>query len=353
MKKYFLVGVSALLALPGCEEDFDVAAPYKDITVVYGFMDKLDTVHYIRVQKAFLVERKCAIDMAKEADSSFYKDITVKMQEVSDKGVVVEQVLSRVDLNLEGSTKNPPANSQGFFTSPSWGYRYERHLDHFKLYRLIIANNVTGRIDSSELLTIVNSDTARGNNNNFYISDFTKPLELDFARTSTGFEYTLRGTMPKNGYAAEGKVRFNYLEKNTATNTEERKSVEYVFDEKQYPETTTFILKTANRTLHSFLVDAIGPAPANVERYMGKCDITIYAVNRALYNYKEINRAQSGGLTGDQVKPLFTNMRGGNALGLIGSRTYRYYEGATISSNTIDTLRLNSLTKSLNIVGKE
>ena len=100
MKKYFLVGVSALLALTGCEEDFDVAAPYKDITVVYGIMDKLDTVHYIRVQKAFLDERKSAIDMAKEADSSFYKDITVKMQEVSDKGVVVEQVLSRFDLNL-------------------------------------------------------------------------------------------------------------------------------------------------------------------------------------------------------------------------------------------------------------
>jgi hypothetical protein len=353
MKKYFLIGISSLLALTGCEEDFEVAAPYKDITFVYGIMDKLDSVHYIRIQKAFLDENKNAIDMAKEADSSFYKDITVHMQEVENGKVVNDAVLTRVKLEDEGFPKNPPANDQGFFTSPSWAYRYDRKLDHFKLYRLIVSNNATGRNDSSELLAIVNSDTAKGNNNNFFINDFTKPLELDFGRSSSGFEYQLRGTMPKNGYAVEGKIRFHYLEKNVLTNTETRKSAEYIFDQKQFPETTTFILKAANRSLHSFLFDAIGPAPTGVERYLGKCDITVYAVNRALYNYMQVNKAQSGGLTGDQIKPIFTNMRGGDALGMLASRTYRYYEGATISNNTIDSLKLNSLTKSLNIVGKD
>jgi hypothetical protein len=262
-------------------------------------------------------------------------------------------MLTRVDLNHEGHIKNPPANSQGFFTSPNWGYRYDKKLDHFKLYRLIITNNATGRIDSSELVRIVNSDTAKGNNNNFFINDFTKPLEIDFARSASGFEYQLRGTMPANSYAVEGKIKFNYLEKNIATNTEERKSVEYIFDQRQVPPTTTFILKVPNRSLQSFLADAIGAAPANVERYMGRCDITVYAVSQALYNYMQIAKAQSGGLTGDQIKPGFTNMRGGNALGMLASRTYRFYQGATISNTTIDTLKINSLTKNLNIVGKE
>src|ERR1044071_7961899 len=81
MKRFFLLGLTALIALTGCEKDFEVAAPYKDIMLVYGIIDPLDSAHYIRIQKAFLDENKSAIEMSKIPDSSYFSNLAVKIQE--------------------------------------------------------------------------------------------------------------------------------------------------------------------------------------------------------------------------------------------------------------------------------
>jgi hypothetical protein len=358
MKKYLLPGIIAVLTMTGCSEDFKIAAPYKDITVVDGILDRQDTAHYIRIQKAFLDESKSAIDMSKIPDSSFYDSLNVKMQEFSIEGKLISETpLNRVDLTTEGYPKNPAANNQGFFTVPSYAYKYKHQLDAFRKYKLVIFHNKSGRTDSSQLVQVVNSDTAKGNSNNFIINDFTKAnLQIDFAKTTlASHEYILRGqSTPRGGYMLEGKIRFHYVDSNLVTGAGTRKSVDlYLPSEKPtYPETTPFILKIPNKTIYSFLRDAMGLPATNVARYFTVCEIFVYCGSAVLYNYQQIALAQSGGLTGDQVKPLYTNMTGEDALGILASKTSRYYPNAIISDVTIDSLMLNSVTQPLNIKGR-
>src|SRR5687768_1893340 len=104
---FIMLAAIFLTQATGCSEDFEVAAPYKDITIVYGLLDVKDTAHYIRIQKAFLDESKSAIGMAKEADSSFYNQLDVKVLELNSGSLTKLIQLTRVDLADEGYPKDP------------------------------------------------------------------------------------------------------------------------------------------------------------------------------------------------------------------------------------------------------
>jgi hypothetical protein len=166
--------------------------------------------------------------------------------------------------------------------------------------------------------------------------------------------YSLIGTKPLNGSTFEGKMRFHYVDKNMIDGTETKKYVDMYIDAKAStnPENTSYTLETHNKTFYSFLRDEIGLPAANIARYIGKVDVWVYAGSQELANYELITNSQSNGLTGDQIKPHYTTMKSKDALGIIGSRSFRLYENATLSDNTIDSLTLNPLTAPLNIKGR-
>jgi len=357
MKKLFIpLVMAAAVAMTGCSEDFEVAAPYKDVTVVYGILDPLDTAHYIRIQKAFLDENKSAIDMSKVPDSSYYESLTVTMKEFSDArgAAYVRSVpLSAVDMNFEGFVKDQPANEQGFFQSPNKAYKFKMDLNPNYSYRLIIQNNKTGNIDSSDLLLMVNPDSTKGTNR-FYISAFNNATySIDFSKTALNNPtFSLLGNAPLNSRFLEGVIRFHYVEKNISTSATTAKYVDYKFDRDDQP-TTQFKLEVNTRNIYGYLADAIGTAPANVERYMDSCDVFVYAGDNYLYTYEQVNMAQSGGIAADQIKPYYTNIKStSKAVGIVGSRTYRVFNNAPLTQATVDSLMTNPITSGLNIKGR-
>lgn len=104
-----------VIGFSACNDKLNIAAPYKNITVVYGLLNIADTAHYIRIQKAFMDENKSAIDMAKVADSSFYGALKVSVKEISAAGVLLNTIpLDKVDLLNEGYPKDQGA----FFQHP-------------------------------------------------------------------------------------------------------------------------------------------------------------------------------------------------------------------------------------------
>jgi len=62
-----------------CSTDIDLNADYKDITVVYGLLDKGTDLQYIKVNKAFLGDAPVA-EMAAVSDSFTYKSATVMLK---------------------------------------------------------------------------------------------------------------------------------------------------------------------------------------------------------------------------------------------------------------------------------
>jgi hypothetical protein len=351
MKKHFLPLIAALIFLGSCKEDFEVSAPYKDITVVYGILNKKDIAHYIRIEKAFLDEKKSAIDMSKVPDSSFYNNLTVTMQEV--KGSTLTTIpLDLVDLD---TVKGYEKQAGEFFTSPNWAYKFTNTLSADANYRLLIKNNNTGRTDSSELLGIVNSDSIRSTPGNFYLNDsriYSSSYVIEFARTNDAYKYQLFGNTPKNGKLLEGHIIFNYIDSNVITGVLVKKSLDYLFATDTREPNTQFTLEVQNKLIYSFLIDAMGSAPANIVRLMDSCDLLIYSGSYELYKYQQTVSGQNAGLTGEQIKPSYTNMKGTNSLGLLGSRAYVRYTNIGIEGITLDSLKANPLTKPLNIKGR-
>lgn len=82
-----IAGLISIFSFLSCETDFDVTAEWEDITIVYGLLSQNDSVHQIKVNKAFLGDGNL-IEYAGIEDSSIYdSDITVKLQELDDNGV--------------------------------------------------------------------------------------------------------------------------------------------------------------------------------------------------------------------------------------------------------------------------
>ena len=185
MKKLLLsfLVLSSVLGFQSCSEDFEVAAPYKPVTVVYGMLNMKDTAHYVRIQKTFLDENKNAFDMAKVSDSNFYKeaDIEVMIKELSGNAVVGQPImLKRVEMTAEGYPKDPGT----FFTSPNYAYKFKHPLNPAYTYRLVINNKATNTMDSADIKLVDSAKVRLSGNNNI-------KREIKFASSGAGQMFVL------------------------------------------------------------------------------------------------------------------------------------------------------------------
>lgn len=365
MKKLLFPLIAILLFAASCKDDFKVAAPYKTITVVYGMINRDDTAHYFRIEKAFMDENKSAIELAAIPDSSFFDSLTVTMKEYFEDGTFIRSMpLYRVDLNQEGYPKDA-AGFQGFFTAPSYAYKLKipkaggtptanDSLEPFKQYRLIVYNAATKETDSTDFLRVVNSRASKNNPSDFYIAAFgNASYTLSFAKTDFRASTNIVVNMPKNAKIVEGIIRFHIVETNAATGIKTRKAADFHFDsESNAGLGEDFSLTTSNSAFYGFLRDELGTAGANITRQLDSCDIFIYAGSYELYNYMTIANVQNSSLLGDQIKPVFTNIRGANAQGLVASKALRAARNIPIDDNTIDSIKVNAMTKDLAITGR-
>jgi len=339
---FILLSCSLLTGAISCSEDFQVTAPYKDITFIYGFLDMRDTAHYIRIQKAFLDENKSAIDMAKEADSNFYNSLEVRIKELSGTNVVWSDLLTRVDMNQEGY----PKDSGVFFSTPNYAYKFKRPLNANYKYRLVVSNLATGDVDSSEISII---DTADMEISEIYSTGY----KIRFDRTSPSnlAKFQIVAKAGPDARYLESMLRFHWTEKNLNDGSSTDKSANFRFATEPVEKVNAQqSLDVQNTSIYAFLRDAIKPAPAGVERYLDSVDLFVYAGGVDYYNYIATSLIQAG-ITADQAKPTFTNILGDDVYGMFSTRTIKFRLNIPIDSTTLDSIQANPLTSPLNVRG--
>lgn len=354
MKKSFLaVGVLSLFLMASCKEDFNVAAPYKQITVVYGMLDMMDTAHYVRIQKAFLDENKSAIQMSQNADSIYFPDgvISVHFKELNASGALLsEEEMQRVDLNTEGYPKEGGA----FANSPSIGYKSKKVLNPNNKYRLVIHNLQTGEVDSAETFVI--------NNANLYINQtaFNPLYKLNFSRPTPKSVLNLTVHVPQNptGYTGravatyfEGALQVRYATKQGGVLTLD--SVTYAFPGAQ-PNADAggvFNMSVEHDDILKFLAAAIPAAAPGEERLLDSANLIVWAAGPDYSNYRQF-AATEGGITADQIRPVYTNIRGRDVYGLFSTRTMYLKRNVLIDAPTLDTLSSSPGLQHLRFTGR-
>jgi len=333
----------AAIGFQSCSEDFEVAAPYKPVTIVYGMLDMRDTAHYVRIQKAFLDQNKSAFDMAKEADSNFYKesDVDVVIKEYAGGTIVGSPItLTRVNMDNEGY----PKESGTFFTAPNYAYKFKASLNPAHSYRLVINNKLNNSMDSAEVRIV------DANKLSLFEGD-TIQRAISFPHPTTTEKSSLTLDPMSIGVAdyIEVVLRFRWNVRETLSGTVTKDSADFDFASISGDEIKSLKLQTESAKLYNFLVGAMGPAAPGTERKLDSCRVFLKGYGKEFYNYVKTLEIQSSGLTADQIKPAYTNIRGKDVFGLFGSRTTKTYNRVYVDKNTLEMLMTNT---SLNITGR-
>lgn len=340
MKKLLLLLPVLALVMAACSNDFEVAAPWKEIPVAYAILSPKDTAHYVRVEKAFLDPETSALTIAQIPDSLYFPEnaITVWLERPATHTRVQ---LTRVDGTLEGY----PRKGGIFATQPNWLYKVKSpagsNLTPGELYRLII-QRTDGRPDITAETTIPNDF--------MYVSPnpAQSPPLISFIPSSlTNVEWRCDA----NSVLFQIIFRIRYREENANGSLIGRDTL--VWDAPFTIELTNLagssnfrgLAKIAPTDFYRFLKASIDSVANPPFRYFDAVDITLIGGGKEIKNYQTIAAANLG-LTGAEVLPTYTNLSEG--YGIFTSKNSANLNTVKITPITVDSMSNHPLTRHLN-----
>lgn len=150
MKKYLYGLLAASLFFTACETDIDINADWKDTSLVLGVFSTTDSIHYLRIHKAYLDPERSAFEVAQIKDSLYYNSLDVTIEQVRNNVILNTFTCERIDTNIL---------ENGIFASPEavlYRFRSGTILDSSSTYRLRVATPFN-TIVTSELNPIGNA----------------------------------------------------------------------------------------------------------------------------------------------------------------------------------------------------
>lgn len=114
-----LAAFTALLAMTSCKEDIEFNGEFEETAVVYGLLDQADSIHYIKITRAFGGSNN-ALEVAQIEDSSYFTDIVVVVDELVNGSVARSWTLDDTTLTNkeEGVFYSPDQKVYYFKTTP-------------------------------------------------------------------------------------------------------------------------------------------------------------------------------------------------------------------------------------------
>ncbi len=355
--KRLVIGIFAILVLASaCKTDFEVNAPWKDITVVYGLLNQNDSIHYIKVNRAFLGEENAEV-MALERDSSEYDtteiDVTI---EVRQNGTYLKKYTLEAiqDSNKASGTFYGPIQTLYYFVDPNLGKAGNgSDLDPAADYKLVIKKNETGEVVTSSTPLVQSFDFA---NKGFWNKPLSNPPKVNFYYN--GFYQPFKQAKWKsavNGRRYQLKVTFHYYEKPAGQSGPlTHKTLDWLFPIVKAPdldggdEIGTVI---EGEDFYKYVANKLEPVSVsnNVDRCIGSLDFKVSVGGEDLNTYLDVNEPSTGIV---QERPEYTNVFDGNGKEQAGIFSCNYSiikEGAILTkegtqSNAVTELKSGTYT---------
>lgn len=319
MKKLFVALSVSLALFSSCSTDFDIIGPYKDNTIVFGLLDKNESIHFIKVNKSFLGTGN-AYDYAAIKDSSEYALVSGNVEAWNSGTLVASYPLQDTTITNRdsGAFYYPEQTMYYFIATLNQNYEYRLNLNindgakevsgSTKLVYDFPLNTLTGNTLYPFSLAYNNSSLV--NNYPDYYIRFTPGINTRRIDTWVHFwydEYTASGTTRKK---IEWKID-SYITSSTAGTEPERVAV------------------FAGDAFYRYIKLKI-PSNANViKRVARQMDIQFVAVSDDMYTYMKVNEPSTGIV---QERPSFTNLS--NAIGIFSSRYTKWVRGKVLNKDS-------------------
>jgi hypothetical protein len=319
-----------LIFLISCEEDFNINAPYKDITLVFGLMDPGEDTIFLKINKAFLGDGN-VMEMAKIEDSSIYVTALQATIEEWDNGNFIRSYdLDTITLNNK---------EEGIFYNP---------------YQLIYYTPFEP-VTTSQYRLKVNVNNKEITATTYLVNDFSikKPSAgSPFIQFKTGTDGTIEWNSAKFGKRYETVIRINYKEVFVDNPDTVFKYIDWGMGTKKSISDNgdeDMIIKYSNNAFYSFLGNQVPYEDPSMEakvkeRFTNNIDVIIAVAADDLNLYMEVNEPSNSII---QERPEFSNVT--NGLGLFSSR-FKNSRTKKIHPETIQEIKTNPLTKDLKFV---
>jgi hypothetical protein len=324
----------------GCSNEFEVAAPWKDIPVTYTILSAKDSFQYIRVEKAFLSATQGANEIARIADSLYYPEnaIFVFLVRVSDNKTYN---LTRVDGNLEGF----PRQTGIFADSPNWLYKANTYgsdsLVTGSKYKIVIKR-------SNDVVNEIFGETTIPTKFTFQTPNTTSPLVLIGLDTSG--VTTLNMRCDKNAVYFNADMKVNYRENDPITGALiNRFSINWPMarNAKRDPSPLgaggIYKCLINSTSLNNLLLSNL--QPTGNHRYFEDFSLTVEGGGQEIEEYLSTLSANSG-ITGAEIVPTYTNMSEG--YGIVTSKNKVQVKNIRIDGLSLKNLVENPALRNLN-----
>ena len=339
MKKLLFLLPVLMLVMAACSNEFDVAAPWKEIPVAYAILSPRDTAHYVRVEKAFLDPDTDALQIAQIADSLYYpeNEIAVYLQPVNSSQLYQ---LRRVDGALEGH----PRKDGIFAKQPNWLYKInasELTLMQGEKYRLVI-KRTDGRPDITAETTIPGD---------FFFRKPDQTLSPPVISFTPPSQTIVEWRCDANSALFQIVFDIQYREENANGTLIKRDTLiwnaPFALNIENLGGSANFRGEglIAPADLYRFLKENIDSVANPPFRYFDDISITLVGGGKEIKDFQTISAANLG-ITGAEVLPSYTNLSEG--YGIFTSKNIQKLNGVRFTNPTVDSIGNNSITRHLN-----
>ncbi len=334
----------------GCKQDFDITSDYKELPVVYGFLNQQDAKHYIRIQKGYLIDGNAEV-AAGITDSIYYPDVLdAKLVPYLDNGSQVGSIITLHRVDGNDPAYNVPKDNGTFANTPNWLYYFSEALDPVKNYQLQVTN--TSNNFTFKSLPDHNTPGIKGVK---LIKDFSiyTPSRGGNVNLQNSNSTALKWAAAENASVYDLTVRFFYREYSSDNNALLKDTFIDIplFSSTEFPSANfpTFDLTASN--LLGYMARNLETTTAVYREFnLAKCmQFKFAAAGVELNRFVSAQRAQSG-LGSNEALPAYTNID--NGAGLLTSRFFKQVDSVSLSVAGFDSLACSSISVGLRFKNK-
>jgi hypothetical protein len=321
-----IVFVSLIIGLSSCNEKIDLLGDYQETAVVYGLLDHADSLHFIKITRAFIGPGS-AVDLAQIPDSSYFNQVDATVTEyVGGVATRAWELRDTLVMNKEinGAFYGPEQKVYYFKTLPTGPNEVQQgspsaltsSLNKDATYKLSID------IDNGKFMVLGETELVHGLTSPSNSQNFT------FKFANNPGSYVSAGVAAVNTFGnafvvnSSLKVIYNeYVGVNKTVN-----SFDWKLGEASILPGESRTFTAYGETFYTLMKNDVSVDPTITRRTFEGIEFTITGGHEELYNYMVVN-APSSSLS--QSKPSYTNLtvtNGKRVVGIFSSRqTLKFY----------------------------
>ncbi|MDG1334395.1 MAG: hypothetical protein P8P74_18825 [Crocinitomicaceae bacterium] len=307
MKKYFsgLLLLVSILAFQSCKEEVDLIGNFEETAIVYGLLDKADSVHMVKINRAFIGPGN-SIEIAAIPDSNYFDELVVTVEEYVANSLQRTWTLgdTLVDDKDENGIFFAPQQKLYFFETPP-----SAPLLDDAIYKLHIDVN-NGEFEVTAETEIVSGMIVDASSQNY---------TMRFAQNPGEYNTTNLGVGSGNAFQINTTLTTNYREWTGSTFVD--RSFSWNLGEKETSPGENLNFAATGETFYNLMKTSCeGGDPLADRRTFVSFDVVVTGGAEELYNYILVNKPSSSLA---QSKPTYTNLSATNdhpVIGIFSSR---------------------------------